>query len=317
MIKHRLAAIVFIMFAIVILPITAFAVDLPKPSEAFYVLDSSGVISADTEKYIVEKNDGLYEATGAQIVVVAIDFVPNGDLEKYCYNLFNEWDIGSKDKKNGVLLLLSIGDDDYWCVQGQGLEKSLTSGTIGNILADHLEPDFAKQDYDSGVRKVFDELYDTVASYYGYYGDNSSSNKYPQGENIPYPDDTIYWGGSRGIPTIFIIIFIVVIFIIISNIAARGSGNGCSGCLFGWLLGSSFNNHRRPPRPPFGGGGFGGPPFGGGFGGPRPPRGGGFGGPRGGSHGGFGGSGRSGGSFGGSRGGGGGSTRGGGAGRRK
>ncbi len=87
--------ILLAVFALALLSLTVGAVDLPEPSKSFYVLDQSDVIDSGTEDYIVSKNAELYKETGAQIVVVTQDFVPDGDLELYAYNLFNKWGVGS------------------------------------------------------------------------------------------------------------------------------------------------------------------------------------------------------------------------------
>jgi uncharacterized protein len=257
--KFKLAAavILFILTA-AILPIGVFANDVPKPADIFYVLDMSGVLKDDTINYIVEKNDLLYYETGAQIVVVTTDFVRNGDLEQYAYNLFNDWGIGSKQKNNGILLVLSIGDDDYFCMQGRGLENTLTSGTIGNMLEEYLEPDFAKQDYDAGVRKIFDALYSRVSALYRYKDGNYNSviGEVP----ITGPQNNNTSSGGR-IYNISPIVVLVIIFIVLSFIRSAGrSSDGCLGCLFGWLL---LGGSRRGPRG-FGPRGFGGSRGGGG-----------------------------------------------------
>ena len=51
---------------------TAFAASVPDPTSYFYVNDYVGVLSGDTKSDIVSKNDGLYNATGAQIVVTVV-----------------------------------------------------------------------------------------------------------------------------------------------------------------------------------------------------------------------------------------------------
>ena len=324
--KHKrifIGRILLAVFALALLSVTVGAVDLPEPSKSFYVLDQSDVIDSDTEDYIVSKNAELYKETGAQIVVVTQDFVPDGDLELYAYNLFNKWGVGSSIENNGILLLLSIGDDDYWCTEGKGLEKTLTSGTIGDILADYLEPDFASQDYDAGVRKVFDALYEKVAGIYGMKNETTSSSSdgswiRPETTNDGYYDHVQNTAERKSGRMLTILIIVIILFILFgrrNNNRPRGGGGGGGGRGFftGMFLGSMMGRNsgrgwRNPPPPPPRGGGFGGHDRGG-FGG----------------HGGFGGSGgfggRSSGGFGGGRSGGshsggGGSSRGGGAGRR-
>lgn len=139
-----------------------------------YVADYADVLEKETEDYIIELNQVLQQATGAQIVVVTVDFTDGMSLEEYAYNIFNEWGIGDKEKNNGLLLLLSIGNDDYWARQGKGLENALTSAMLGEYLYQELEPDFAQGQYDAGVKKVFDSFYAWFVNYYGVMGQDSA-----------------------------------------------------------------------------------------------------------------------------------------------
>lgn len=139
-----------------------------------YVADYADVLEKETEDYIIELNQVLQQATGAQIVVVTVDFTDGMRLEEYAYTIFNEWGIGDKEKNNGLLLLLSIGDDDYWAMQGKGLENALTSAMLGEYLYQDLEPDFAQGQYNVGVRKVFDSFYAWFVNYYGVMGQNTT-----------------------------------------------------------------------------------------------------------------------------------------------
>lgn len=143
------------------------AIDIPESSELFYVADFANVLSQDTENLIIDRNDALYQATGAQIVVATVDFLDGAEIEDYAYRMFNEWQIGDAEKNNGVLLLLVIGEENYWAVQGKGLEKTLSSGTLDEILQTYLEPDFAEADYDEGARKTFLALADALEGIYG------------------------------------------------------------------------------------------------------------------------------------------------------
>ncbi len=138
-----------------VMPHGTIVADTLQPTEQFYVNDFANVISEDVEKEITEYGSQLNDGTGAQIVLVTVDFTDGETLENYAYNLFNEWGIGSKDKNNGVLILLSIGDDDYWAMQGAGLEETLPSSKISSLLQEYLEPDFAAKDYSLGAEKVY------------------------------------------------------------------------------------------------------------------------------------------------------------------
>lgn len=138
-----------------------------KQTDVYYVNDYANVLDQDVEDRIIAANVSLEEQTGAQVVVVTVDFTGGKDIVDYATDLFNDWGIGSADKNNGVLLLLAIGDDDYYALPGTGLEQGLSAGTLDNLLARYLEPDFAVQSYSAGTQKIFNEIIAQLESYYG------------------------------------------------------------------------------------------------------------------------------------------------------
>ena len=87
-----------------------------------YVLDSAGVLSNETEQEIVRRNKTLFEDTGAQIAVAAVDFLDGKDIEDYTYDLFNTWGVGSQERDNGFLLVLAIAEENYYLQSGAGVE---------------------------------------------------------------------------------------------------------------------------------------------------------------------------------------------------
>lgn len=298
-----------------------------------YVLDSAGVLSGDLEKEIIEENQRLFESCGAEVAVAAVDFFGGQDREDYANRLFNTWGIGSSERNNGILLVLAIGEEDYYATAGSGIEDYFDGAKLDDLLYEYLEPDFAREDYDAGVKKFFRAVVDELDSYYA----GSSAGDPAPGYEDGAADDSADWYGMgytvRQI--IFLLVRVAVVVLVLLVVfsfikrAGRGpgpgpgsGGGGGGGFWQGMFIGSALNRRRHrhywgpppPPPPPGGFGGFGGP-------GPRPPRP-----PRGGGMGGFGGfssGGRSGGIGGagrGTRSGGGfhsgGSSRGGGAGRR-
>ena len=294
---------------------------VPDAPDGFYVLDEADVLSAETESYIRALNASLNAQCGAQLVVVCVNTTGTTDIADYAEALFNKWKIGDSKKNNGVLLLLSIGEKDYWAVQGKGLEELLPSGTLKLTLNRSLEADFAAGQYEAGVRSVFDDLISQLARIYSVTLDAAENDPSPsvttavtsaETNDDPPPQRE---KSSPGI-LVWVIILVAVILIIA---AVSGGGGGGGGYRrrrrrrYATIYPRPIVTPPRPHQPPRPGS----PRPGGYSGGPRPggSRPGGF---SGGSRpGGFSGGSRPGGFSGGSRpGGGGGFTRGGGAGRR-
>ena len=151
------------------------AVSVPEPdSDLFYVYDGAKVLSTETEAQIYYNNVNLYKACGAEIVFVVVDDTDGYALEDYSAAIFDKWELYDRD----VLVVLAIDDEDYWMVQGSSIEREMTGSTMRALLEDYLEPDFAKQNYDSGVRKLFDALFAEVTDIYN--ADISLVNGYEQ-----------------------------------------------------------------------------------------------------------------------------------------
>lgn len=298
-----LSLLICLLFSFYLAPFSASA-EIPKPPSDFYVADYADVLTEETEQNIVSQNDRLYSETGGQIVVVTVDFLDGETIDDYAYDLFNQWEIGSAEYNNGVLLLLAIGEDNYYALTGSGIENELSAGKLDDILYEFLEPDFAAKDYDAGVRKTFDELYSVVSQT----GGTVTGNTLPSPDQSPdRQTETVSSGSFSSAMGFFCPLAVVIIIVIISALI---SSSRRKRRYYHPPTYYPRQNWRRPPMPPPGGfGGFGGNSP---FGSSRRSGGGGF--SRSSGRSSFGGSSRRSSSH---RSGGGGSSRGGGAGRRR
>ncbi|MCL1849438.1 MAG: TPM domain-containing protein [Clostridiales bacterium] len=177
------------------------SVKVPAYSPEYgYVADFADVLGADTIDYVNKANQALSKSCGGEILIVTMDFLNGADIEDYAFLLFNEWEVGSAEYDNGVLLLLVIGEDDYWATQGAGLEQQFSSSLLGEYLYDYLEEDFAAGRYDAGVRRFFDaclsrleRIYHVPSSVAGIGGDaggGSISNSSGSGASLVSPADS-------------------------------------------------------------------------------------------------------------------------------
>ena len=135
-------------------------------TEEFYVNDSANILDKDTENYIIDINKKLYDKTGAQIVVVTVKNLEGKSIEEYSTELFREYGIGSKDKNNGVLFIISVEDRKTRIEVGYGLEGRLTDGKTGRILDNFVVPYLKDDKWDDGVRNGFNAILQEVCEEY-------------------------------------------------------------------------------------------------------------------------------------------------------
>ena len=244
----------FVLAFLLIFNVNAFAQDLPKSPDTFY-LDEMGVISQEVKDKIVKTNVELEQKTGSQVLVVTIKDLKGRDPVDYGVDLFNKWKIGDATKKNGVLILLSQDLNESKgrnrhinIITGYGIEGRLNDGKVGRIIDEYMLDDLKNGNYSNALQEGFNAVVSEVAAEYNVEL-NGDFDKYQ--ENL-----------SRNTqPPLFNTILRIIIFLIILYFISRNNRRN-----------RRYGGRRRGGTiffPGFGGGfdddDFGG--FGGGFGG--------------------------------------------------
>ena len=299
--KKRFIICVLIMVMAMVIITPAFAI-VEQTSE-FYVADYANVLSNETEQKIIEANAVLENTcNGAQIVVVAVEYLDGLYADEYALQVMNDWGVGSKTENNGMVLLFATKENKGGIAIGDGIDGVFTMYDANEYLEDYFWKQYDRGNYDKAVQNLFPELVE-------WYEDNYDVNMY-MGD--PYYNES--YGSSIDFGAIFIIVIFLAIFILVAIMGSRQHYRAYyvhmgmpiprfhiwhmwSGPHRHWhdphqthYHNHYYHNNYRGPRGPHGPGGFGG--HGGGSFGGR----GGFGGGMG-----RGGGGRSGGGFGGRR----------------
>ena len=260
-----------------LLPLQSLAAipEAPAAGQGIYVLDAANVINSADENAMLALGAALDDASTAQVVAVTVEFLDGMDIEEYAYQLFNSWGIGSAKEENGVLLLLAVGEREYWVTLGKGIEKKLTVSKATEIVDDTALDSFADGDYSGGMRAAYEGLCERVAEIYKVSLDtvsqaHSALNEQPatsslvsEPQRAPAAAKAEKGGGIMGV--IILVIVVVILFKVL-----RGLFRGATRPRWWWFFGPR-PHHPRPPRPPRPHGPRG--PMGDPFGpGPRPPR---------------------------------------------
>jgi uncharacterized protein len=234
------------------------------------VNDLAHVIDAESASSLDRRIRSLQATTKDAVVVATVDsYAPYGSIDEYAVHLFERAGIGTREKDNGILIVLAVKERRVKIEVGYGLEEFVTDGFAGDTIRQAMLPSFRQGQYGEGLLGGTTRIIQRIAAARGV----TLTDLPPESAGRP----VVRLSG-------FQILLAIIVVITILNILRRGGGGG-SGFTQGGYRGRTWSGWH---------GGLGG--FGGGFGG----FGGGFGG-GGGGGGGFGG-------FGGGRSGGGGAS---------
>lgn len=288
--------IITLLLAIAVLSLPVLAADIPDAGtgDDFYVHDEAGTLSESTRELILDVNGPLEQyCSGAQIVVVTINYLPDGyDSEQYANLLFRSWGVGSETENNGMLLLHVVREDRGWLVQGSGIESQFSTDDINDLLDNVFWPLSDAGEYDEAVARLIPQL--VVV-----YSDIYDTNELYAGPNVTFTDAEDYFAQAaedyrrQQLQSRLVLLAVIVIVLALLFVNSMGRRRryyrsyGTHLPLFFFCGGPGGPRGPRGPRwpggprPPFGGGGgfhgggFGGGFHGGGFGGGGRPSGGG------------------------------------------
>ena len=99
-----------------------------------------------------------FEKDGTQIGVVVLKSLNETPIEEKANNVFNTWKLGSKEKNNGALLLISISDRKFRLEVGNGLRNTVIPDYEAKNIINKMIPYFKKDAYNLGINVALFEI---------------------------------------------------------------------------------------------------------------------------------------------------------------
>ena len=182
--------------ALTILPVLA---ALTFPTLTGRVVDEANILDPATRAALTQKLADLEAKSTDQVVVVTLKSLQGTSIEDYGYQLGRHWQIGQKDKNNGVLLIVAPNERKVRIEVGYGLEGTLTDLVSRFIIDNSILPRFRANDFPGGITRGVDDITQVLT------GD---AEEWKQ-RAAKRPDATPDWA------SILLIIFVIFIFFLV------------------------------------------------------------------------------------------------------
>lgn len=228
----------------------------PKFQTSIY--DYYNLLSASQKSSLEKKLIKYADTTSTQIVIAIIASTKGENINYLGAQWGQKWGIGgSKEKDNGIFILLARDDRRIGINTGYGVEHLLTDALSKRIIERDIIPYFKQNDYYGGLNRGTDAIFEVMNGEYKGKRKSNNSNGFPIG-------------------LIFVLFFIFIIILISISKNKRGGGNngGRTGGVDGRdileaiiLSNMGRGNYRRGSSGWGSSSGGGGWPSGGGFGG--------------------------------------------------
>ncbi|MEJ7925403.1 TPM domain-containing protein [Sphingobium sp. AN641] len=128
------------------------------PALSGRVVDAANILDPAQEATLTQKLATLEQQSGRQLVVATIADLQGHDIADYGYRLGRDWQLGSKDKDDGALLIVAPNDRKVRIEVGYGLEGILTDALSSRIIRNAIAPRFKAGDYPGGIDAGVSEI---------------------------------------------------------------------------------------------------------------------------------------------------------------
>jgi uncharacterized protein len=246
---------IILLFGLLLSTCMVFAQELPERSTTL-VTDYTNTLSAADKQKLEDKLVAFNDSTSTQIAVVIMKSTGNYDINAYGVQLLRKWGIGQKDKNNGILVLVAMGDRKMSIQTGYGAEGPLPDVITQQIIQNDMKPRFKQDDYYGGLDAA-----------------TTSIIKYTKGEYKAEKKQAKQSSSNGGNGFVVIIIIVVILILIFRNRGGGGGrqiigGRGGASPFWWFLAGNMLGGSGRSSGSDWGGfSGGGGSGGGGGFGG--------------------------------------------------
>src|SRR5262245_19157479 len=152
-------SVTFIALLAFFLALFAFpAAALEFPALSGRVVDEANILDPGARAALTDKLAALEAKTTDQVVVVTLKSLQGTSIEDFGVQLGRRWQIGQKDKNNGVLLIVVPSERQVRIEVGYGLEGALTDAVSRLIIENSIIPRFRANDIPGGIARGVDDI---------------------------------------------------------------------------------------------------------------------------------------------------------------
>ena len=116
-----------------------------------FVANPDAILSAAEVEAIQRIAQQLNQATGVELVTVALGDIGQADAFEFSLELFNHWGVGRSGQNTGVLIFFALRSRDIRIITGGGVEGLLPDAICSRILDEQMIPLLAEGQYGAGL----------------------------------------------------------------------------------------------------------------------------------------------------------------------
>lgn len=126
--------------------ILSLAVSVSADTGAFFLVDDADLLTSSEESRLAAKLEEISREYGAQILVVTVNSVPGGNIDRYVEDYYDSNGLGYGNHHDGVLLLICMDIREYR-ILSNGLAADAIGDSAIDAIGDKITPDLSDGEY--------------------------------------------------------------------------------------------------------------------------------------------------------------------------
>lgn len=134
------------------------AQELQIPALTSPVMDLAGFFDQAQKKDLSDLAYEIHTNQGPQITILTVPDLQGYPIEEFSIRVAEKWQLGTKEKGNGLLMILSRADRKVRIEVGEGIEGEITDYEANQYINQFLVPSFKGGDFYGGFRSVMEDV---------------------------------------------------------------------------------------------------------------------------------------------------------------
>ena len=118
------------------------------------VVDEADLLSPAQERVLTQRLAVVESEVGPQFVVATVTSLRGRPIEDYSIDLARTWRIGSKERNDGLVLLVAPNERKVRIEVGKGLDRRVTDPFAGEVIRNLGLPEFRRGRMAKGIMDV-------------------------------------------------------------------------------------------------------------------------------------------------------------------
>ena len=142
------------LFLILLLSLNVWGAEIQIPALTSPVMDVAGFLSPEKNEDLKALAYEIYTNKGPQITILTVPDLQGYEIEDFSIRVAEKWQLGTKEKDNGLLIVIAKAEHKMRIEVGNGIEGEITDYESNQYITNILTPAFKAGDFHGGLKAV-------------------------------------------------------------------------------------------------------------------------------------------------------------------